>query len=32
MAVSFQYSHEFKGKRADEVYDKVMVERERDGN
>lgn len=24
MAVSFQYSHEFKGKRADEVYDKVM--------
>jgi len=24
LAVSFQYSHEFKGKRADEVYDKVM--------
>jgi hypothetical protein len=25
LAISFQYSHEFKGKRADEVYEKVMA-------
>ncbi|MDW5564015.1 MAG: hypothetical protein SA339_12410 [Methanomassiliicoccus sp.] len=25
MAISFQYSHEFKGKRANEVFDKIMV-------